>query len=186
MPLSTAYFPPIDWFSAFWQSDLLLLEACEHHQKGGMRNRCHIAGPNGLQLLSIPLEKGKHQQTPIKEVRISYADPWQRQHWRSIKTAYGNAPFFEHYEAEIQALLAPKHAFLFDLNLEIIQFLLKKWAWKGQIEHTSTWQASKAEPPRRPLPYPQVFMERHGFLPNLSALDLLMCCGKMGVSKFQV
>ncbi|MBK6995246.1 MAG: WbqC family protein [Lewinellaceae bacterium] len=91
--LETQYLPSIAWCSAVWQEKLVALDAAEHYQKGSLRNRCHIAGPNGPQRLSIPLIKGKHQQTPIRGVRISYEIPWQRQHWRTIKTVYGNAPF---------------------------------------------------------------------------------------------
>ena len=86
------YLPPVSWCAAAWNSEAIVVEACENYQKGSLRNRCFIAGPNGVQRLSIPLEKGKHRQMPIRDVRIAYDEPWQRQHWRSISTAYGNAP----------------------------------------------------------------------------------------------
>ncbi|MFT6000059.1 MAG: hypothetical protein ACI81P_002519, partial [Neolewinella sp.] len=69
---STAYFPPAHWFVTAGQCGAWYTEAHENYQKGGWRNRCQIAGPNGVQLLSIPLEKGKHQKKPIQEVRISH------------------------------------------------------------------------------------------------------------------
>jgi hypothetical protein len=126
--LYSAYFPPLSWFSILWQQDHIIIEAAENYQKGSFRNRCHIAGPNGMQRLSVPLEKGKHQKTPIREVRISYTEPWQRLHWRAIKTAYGNAPFFEHYETELAVFFEKKYPFLFDLNQEILYFFIKKWS----------------------------------------------------------
>jgi WbqC-like protein family len=195
--LYSAYFPPISWFSSLWQQSIIEIEACENYQKGGFRNRCHIAGHNGIQRLSVPLEKGKHQKTPIRDVRISYTEPWQRLHWRTIKTAYGNAPFFEHYEAGLSVFFEKKHPFLFDLNLEVIQFFTQKWAWNGKITLSTTWQNptddskglcfnspilnTQTNQPRPSLPaYAQVFQEKHGYLPDLSVLDLLMCCGKTG------
>jgi hypothetical protein len=187
--LYSAYFPPISWFSSLWQQSIAEIEACENYQKGGFRNRCHIAGHNGMQRLSVPLEKGKHQKTPIREVRISYTESWQRLHWRTIKTAYGNAPFFEHYEDELSVFFEKKYPFLFDLNLEIIHFFIKKWAWNGKITLSTEWQKtsdanmglSVLTPSNIPLPaYAQVFQEKHGFLPNLSVIDLLLCCGKTG------
>lgn len=195
------YWPPVSWQSLAAISEGLLLEACENFQKGSYRNRCHIAGPNGLQRLSIPLQKGKHQQTPIREVRIANEEPWQRAHWRSIRTAYGNAPYFEHYAAEVAPFFEKNYAFLFDLNLDIVQFLLKKSRWFGSIQLTEVFQKPGSEPQDQgvfdargliapntptsadlfvPIPYPQVFSERHGFLPDLSALDVLFCCGGKG------
>ncbi len=134
MLLSTAYLPSISWCVAFWNAEHVQLEACEHYQKGSLRNRAYIAGPNGLQLLSIPLLKGKHQQTPIREVRTANHEPWQRQHWRSIKTAYGNAPYFEHYADELAAYYEKPIQFLFDFNKDLIEFILvQKLGWKGTL-----------------------------------------------------
>lgn len=192
--LETAYWPPIAWLQALWHSETAAIEAAEHYQKGSWRNRCHIAGPNGLQRLSVPLEKGKHRQMPIREVRIAYDEPWRQQHWRSIRTAYGNAPYFEHYEAAIARIYERQHIFLFDLNAEIIHFILSKMSWRGRLSHTDTFyplgqwpggsdcRAALPEHPARP--YPQVFTEKHGFIPHLSGLDLLMCVGKRGGELF--
>lgn len=192
--LSTAYWPPVNWLAYACQARHVSIEACEHYQKGSYRNRCHIGGHNGIQRLSIPLLKGKHQQTPIRDVRLSDAENWQRLHWRSIATAYGNAPYFEHYEASIIAFYQKKYRFLFDFNLECLQWLLPHWNISTDFQWTETYEhhyppptidARNAINPANPTPhtprYGQVFEDRHGFLPNLSALDLLLCCGKNGI-----
>ena len=195
--LPLAYLPPISWCSVVWGVETAALEACDHYQKGSLRNRCYLAGPNGVQRLSIPLAKGKNQQTAIRDVRISYDEPWQRQHWRSIKTAYGNAPFFEHYEAEIIRFYERPYTFLFDYNLDFLQFILqKKLGWNGhficteQYYNKNEWpegtdfrdafsgEQSENPPWHKPRPYAQVFMEKSGFIPNLSLLDLLFCQGR--------
>lgn len=183
-----------------WNASVLQVEACEHFQKGSYRNRCHLAGPNGVQRLSIPLEKGKHQQTPIREVRIACNEPWRQAHWRSIRTAYGNSPFFAHYADELAAFYETRYTFLFDFNLELLYFLARKLGWQGHISFTSTYLSKlkgvstfglgadfrDAISPRnpalpawfRPIPYAQVFAERFGFIAGLSALDLLFCQGR--------
>ncbi|HLP94991.1 MAG TPA: WbqC family protein [Saprospiraceae bacterium] len=188
--LETQYFPAISWCMAVWQTQTVYLDAAEHYQKGGLRNKCFIAGPNGMQRLSIPLVKGKHQQTPIREVRISYEEPWQRQHWRSIQAAYGNAPYFDHYGADIERIILKKREFLFDLNQETMDYILtRKLGWQGdfvleeQYYKPGTWPKGldgRIATSLTPLPYLQVFQEKHGFIPGLSILDLLFCCGKTG------
>ena len=199
MLLETQYLPSVAWCSAVWQSETVALDGAEHYQKGSLRNRCHVAGPNGPQRMSIPLVKGKHQQTPIREVRISYEEPWQRQHWRTIQAAYGNAPYFEHYADDIRVFYEQKWTFLFDYNLDFqLLILKKKLGWEGAFVLQEDYFPAGAWPhgadlrgvfgggihefpswftPRR---YPQVFEARTGFLPNLSILDLLFCSGKNG------
>ncbi len=197
--LETQYLPSIAWCSAVWQEKTVALDAAEHYQKGSLRNRCHIVGPNGPQRLSVPLEKGKHQQTPIKEVRISHEVPWQRQHWRTIQTSYGNAPFFEHYADDIRPFYERRWEFLFDFNYDFLTLILKKKLnWTGDFVFQSEYYPAGTWPQAAdmrgkiggglnefpawysPVRYPQVFEERTGFLPNLSVLDLLLCCGKTG------
>ncbi|MDX2280829.1 MAG: WbqC family protein [Saprospiraceae bacterium] len=193
--LELGYLPPVSWMCLLWNTPQLKIEACEHFQKGSYRNRCHIAGPNGVQRLSIPLFKGKHQQTAIREVRIAYDTPWQRLHWRSILAAYGNAPYFEHYADGLAPFYHKNHTFLFDFNLLLLEFVLQKINYPGSLQFTETFevpssavsndyrnQLSPKQPTAaawfQPAPYAQVFMERSGFLPDLSVLDLLFCYGK--------
>ena len=197
--LETQYLPSIAWCAAVWSEEKVTLDAVEHYQKGSLRNRCHVAGPNGPQRLSIPLVKGKHQQTPIREVRIAYDEPWQRQHWRTIQTAYGNAPYFEHYADDIRVFYERPWTFLFDYNLDFLQFILKKkLGWSGEFVFQEQYVPAGSWTEGRdlrgaigggledfpawfnPIRYPQVFEARTGFLPNLSVLDLLFCSGKTG------
>ena len=179
--VTLCYLPPVSWCAMAWNSAAVVIEAHEHYQKGSLRNRCYIAGPNGVQRLSIPLEKGKHQQMPICEVRIAYDEPWQRRHWRSIKTAYGNAPYFEHYADDLAPFYEKRYDFLFDYNLELLRLILqKKLGWPGEIRLSEQYRAPDAFEGETSRRYPQVFEEKHGFLPDLSVLDLLFCCGKRG------
>ncbi|MCS7036117.1 MAG: WbqC family protein [Saprospiraceae bacterium] len=193
--LELFYWPPVSWLVLAHGADVLWIEACEHYQKGSYRNRCCIAGPNGVQRLSVPLQKGKNRQMPIRDVRIAYDMPWQRSHWRTIRTAYGSAPFFEHFADEVAAFFEKRYDFLFDLNYDVLVFLWKNLNGRAQIQLTERYaspsertthpavldargQIAWGQPPVLPLArYPQVFEDRFGFQPDLSALDLLFCCG---------
>jgi hypothetical protein len=194
--LSLHYLPNIQYFSKFLLHDKVWIEQQEHYQKGSYRNRLQIAAANGPLRLSIPLVKGKHRQQNIREVRIAHHELWPQQHWQSIQSAYGNAPFFEHYSDILQPFFSKKYTFLFDFNLELLQSLLSLIGlptpfkltseYLPEVPSTTTDYRSLISPKKDPIQtdptfknvkYVQVFEEKHGFLPNLSILDVLFCKG---------
>lgn len=193
--LETQFFPSIDCFSTMIQYPSVILEKHEHFQKGTYRNRCQIATAQGTQTLSVPLKKGKNHQQFISDVQISYDVNWQRPMWRTLQTAYGNAPYWEHYAPVFEPFFLKKYDFLFDYNYEIIQtfFKLLKFDKSITISFTDTYKPNFTEggdfrnkfAPNNDAHlskrYPQVFEDRNGFIPNLSMLDLIFCCGKQSL-----
>ncbi len=191
--LELQYLPPVQYFSKLASFPVVYLEQHEHYAKGSYRNRCHIAAVNGVQRLSIPLRKGKNQQQSIREVQISYDEHWPSNHWHAIRSAYGNSPYFVHYADALEPVFKQKKEFLWDLNLELLQLMMKLTGLKTELRLTESYQPApegmldfreKIHPKRpaqdpafKPAAYPQVFEDRHGFLPNLSVLDLLFCAG---------
>ncbi len=189
------YFPSVQYFTKLIRYGGLLIESHENYQKGGYRNRCLIASANGILRLSVPLEGGKHQQQPVRDVRISWAETWHIRHWRSIVSAYGNSPFFLHYGPQLEEILQKRHSFLFDLNMELFQALAGMLGIQASIHLTGAYHAGgsgdplmkdlrnrispqkSADPDFNPAFYPQVFQDRFGFIPNLSILDLIFCSG---------
>ena len=187
--IETAYLPPLAYFRWWRRVDEVVIEAHENYQKGGYRNRALILGANGPLRLTVPLQRGKHERLPIREVRIDYKLPWQAQHWQSIRSAYGRAPYFEHYADRLQPHFIRRPTFLFDLNLGLIDSLLPlvrdlapyrlSEAYALDTDETDGRGALRPNRPLpdflEPLPYPQVFTDRFGFTPRLSVLDALFC-----------
>jgi WbqC-like protein family len=190
------YLPCVQYFAKLVQHEDTWIEQKEHYSKGSYRNRCYIAGANGVQLLSIPLVKGKNEQQPIRDTRIAYDMPWQIQHWRTIQSAYGNSPYFEYYEDGLAAFYRKKYDFLFDFNYDLLLWLTAKLQLELSIRLTEAYQnvaepgiedwrngihpkpqRQRVDPVFKPAYYPQPFEERHGFLSNLSILDLIFCTG---------
>ena len=188
------YFPSILFFALAQQRPAVVLEQHEHYAKRSFRNRTRIQTANGPLRLTIPLVKGKNQQQPIREVRISYEENWPRKHWMALQSAYGNAPYFEFYDAEIRALFFAKKNYLFEYNLLIVNELQKllglsiSWQLSQQFapKNYPGWDdwRERVHPRMEKIaalscqpPYPQVFADKAGFQPNLSILDLLFCKG---------
>ncbi len=198
--IETAYLPPIQYLNKWKGRKIVYLEACEHYNKGSYRNRCYLAGSHGPLCLSIPLKKGKNEGQPIREVQIDNSTAWCKHHWRSIQSCYGKAPFFAHYAAELEPLYQQPPRFLFDWNLQLLHWLNEAFALNVDIRLSEQYLAkapdqwddlrntispkphrSKPDPGFTPHPYPQIFSDRLGFLPNLSTLDMLFCCGPESV-----
>lgn len=199
--LELQYLPSIQYFTKLLHYPIVYVEAHEHYVKGTFRNRCNIASANGLLRLSIPLEKGKNEQQHIREVRIAYYEPWQHWHWEGIKSAYGKSPFFEHYADYFEPFYQKHYDLLFNWNWDLLQMIVKVLGIRPDIQFTNEYQ--KNLPPDvidfrnvispkvqrqipdlhfQPIRYEQVFIEKHGFLPNLSILDLLFCTGPEAIS----
>lgn len=190
--IESQFFPPIDTFISIIKNERLIIEACEHYQKGSYRNRCHITNSTGIQVLSVPLRKGKNAKQPIQEVQIAYDMDWQKQHWQSLQTAYGSAPFWEYYAPVFEKIYAQKYVYLFELNQEILKTLFKILKLQNTINVSlsETYEITYGDsmqdfrnkispklPPQYQVKYAQLFQDRMDFIPNLSVLDLIFCTG---------
>lgn len=183
--LYPSYFPSISHFIAIAKSNLVTFEIEDNFQKQTNRNRMYIYSPNGIQLLNIPVKHSKEAHQKTKDVRIETAFNWQKQHFKSLEAAYRTSPFFEYFEDEFYPIFEKKHEFLLDLNYKTMEIASKCLQLDFDYNETEEYFA---EVPNKIdyrnlvngkkdytviTPYKQVFDDKHGFLNNLSILDLL-------------
>lgn len=192
MIVESMYFPPVSVLSLMGHHQEVWIDEAEHYRKGSFRNKCMINSSGGPQNLIIPLAKGKNNRQPMSEVLISYDEDWPRQHLAAIRTSYGKSPYFIYFFDEIEILLHTRYRKLADLNRQCLELLLKYLVPGKKTEVTDLYKKEfegldvrhKILPKNYsgiPVPrYPQVFEDSVGFVPNLSALDLLFCLGKYG------
>ncbi len=185
--LSTAYLPPVEFFSAIKKQESVLIEANENYNKQSYRNRCNILAANGLLPLTIPIEKDERLKIPITDVKISYHAEWHKMHWKSIVSAYNCSPFFEFYQDYFYPFYEKKYNSLWEYNYEIIELCLKLLQLNNNIKFTEIYFATlsdnildlrnKIHPKQnsdyKAIPYTQVFQTKHHFVGNLSIIDLL-------------
>ena len=173
---------------AMAKADKITLETQDNYQKQTYRNRTTIAGANGILNLSIPVNRSsKEERLKDIEVSINYEEQWQKNHWKSFKSAYSSSPFFEFYEDDLKEVFFTHKSNLIDFNTSLL-YLFLEWceievevsmSQEEVVFHPTTNMliASKEVSPLSFPKYTQVFDNKFGFLPNLSVLDLISNLG---------
>lgn len=187
------YFPSISHYVAMMQADSVTLEMEDNFQKQTNRNRMYIYSPNGVQLLNIPVKHAVEKHQKYKDVRIENDFGWQKNHFKSLEAAYRTSPFFEYFEDDFRPLFEKKHEFLMDLNLEVFHLVneslginiqpLKTTEFFHEVPDYNDFRhlANGKKDTTQIEEYTQVFNEKHGFINNLSILDLLFNEGRYAV-----
>lgn len=191
---STAYLPPVSWFASMINSKMILLEANEHFIKQSYRNRCHIAGANGMETLSIPIESNSGKKYAIRDVRLSDHGNWQQAHWRALQSAYNSSPFFEYYADDFAPFYEKKCSFLWDYNWELLTLIFELLDMQPEIQFTENYRLEyndkadfreiihpKKESVTAAKTYYQVFAPKLGFKADLSIVDLLFNMGNEAI-----
>lgn len=196
--LSSAYCAPIQWFQKLNRYDAVVIEQHDNFLKQTFRNRCVIATANGTQTLTIPVEKSDGDKCLMRDIRISDHGNWRRLHWNALATAYGDSPFFDYYVDDLRPFYEQRFAFLLDFNMQMTAKLCELLDITPNISLSEEYVKDvesgvddfrDAIRPKHPMPdadfipkpYYQVYAQRHGFIPNLSILDLLFNMGNEAV-----
>lgn len=187
------YLPPISWFANFLDPEKdIILEQYEHFPKQTYRSRCTIFGANGKLALILPIHhNGKRT---MKDLEISYAEDWQKLHWKSIKIAYQSSPYFEYYEEQLKKIYSSKPKSLVEFNLNALEIILKILKEEKKYSLTDDYEKSheaidlrdqfsaKKESEYSFSEYYQTFSDKLGFIADLSVLDLLCNLGPESVT----
>lgn len=181
----TAYLPSIEYVSLFLKTDDVSIELYETYQKQSCRTRCNVMTANGIQTLTIPVIKTNGNHTLTKDIEISYKEAWQQIHLRCLESAYRKSAYFDYYFPYFEKIYKQKFNTLIELNDYCLKTILKLLKVKKEYSYTEDFEKIADDRDFRislsknnynnfeMKPYYQVFADRHGFVSNLSIVDLL-------------
>ena len=180
-----AYLPNIHYMAWVVSQIEIVMVTNKPYQKQTFRNRSEIYGANGKLKLTIPIIHSKEKERQIDEtVIIHYENSWQQKHWKSLENAYRSSPFFEFYEDDLYPFYHQKFEKLMDYNIKLIKMVLHLLNSEVKLHFNEETDddfddliiAKHGLKKKTPL-YQQVFQFKHGFISNLSILDLLFNLG---------
>lgn len=185
--LASCVFPPVRWWLAA-MNESVVIPLNENYIKQSYRNRYDISDAHGIRTLTVPVIGQKGQKTSLNDIQLADGK-WRREHLGALRSAYGKAPWFEHYFFQLEGLYAEHHSLLIDFA-KASQQLLAKWVkaplpsyhviakenWNEDLHK----QLMAFEPGTRCTTfrsYPHVFMDRQPFHSDLSVIDVVMNLG---------
>ena len=187
------YLAPIPLYTKLYTAKGIIIDGESPFIKQTFRSRAVIATENGTQNLNIPIihDGGR---TAMRDVRISEHGNWRHQHWNALEAAYRHTPFFQYYEDDFRPFYEKEIPFLYDFNLQLTELVCSLIGMEATLKPTEAYRSApdgmadyrslitpklswEADEEFRPAPYYQVFKEKHGFIPNLSIIDLLFNMG---------
>lgn len=167
----------------------VFLQPEQKFRKSTFRNRMLLLGSTGVIQLSIPVVGGRDCKLPYQDILIDYKSDWQRNHYKTVVSLYGNAPWFRHYSHELEEIYNTRKELLFDWNMLCFQWVLKKLKLVNEVgiverlsdqdellDKTDYFLPSNYDKTDKGpfLEYLQVFEDKTGFKSNLSILDLIL------------
>lgn len=140
------YLPWLGFFKKIISSEIFVFLDDIQYEKNGWHNRNKIKTFDGSMWLTVPV----NSKTDVKlnEILIENKSKWSTKHSKSISINYFKSKYFETYWSDLELIYQKNHDRLINLNLEIINFILKKMNIKTKIVFSSELKISKSNSDR--------------------------------------
>jgi hypothetical protein len=127
------YIPWRGYFDLIASVDEFIIFDEMQYTKRDWRNRNKIKTKDGVLWLTVPVRvKGKYFQK-IRETKIDGVS-WQNNHWKSLKTNYIKAPYFDDLAKDLEQIYCKEnHVYISNLNRRLIDLICNYLKIKTKI-----------------------------------------------------
>ncbi|MBQ5912778.1 MAG: WbqC family protein [Bacteroidaceae bacterium] len=168
--MTTAYLGSIQYYRKLLREGLPI-DLSVSYRKQTCMNRCYIDSPHGALALSVPVVN-PHGRTPVGDILISEHGNWRHQHWNALVSSYRQTPYFDYYAEDFYPFYHEQRwQKLADFNADLHTTVMRLLEPYPLLEESRCLRE----------PYYQLFAPRHGFIEDLSIVDLLFNMGPESV-----
>ena len=175
------------------------------YSRQSFQNRTRLRNSRKAQWITVPLEGGQHGRSQAA-TRIRTGTAWRRRHWKAFRYNYGRAPYFVHYEAPLVDFFEAEYARLAEATCASVRLIHRLFGLDTVLSRATDMQGQPDAMASVLLPFPgravflppvaacidrrlhtriRAFEYTHpkypqafpGFVPGMTALDLLFNCG---------
>lgn len=192
--LSPVYFGSIDYYATMSAYGNVIIDRnWRFDKRKKFTHRCTVADTHGQLQLTVPIEKPfKSLETSWNDIKVSTHGEWWNIHRVALESAYGRTPFFEFYIDRFLPFFKHRekdnsNEFLMELDCEIDAIIRNILGIESKISYSIENLHNNTEDIKdyrsndfkhiTPVEYYQVRHTSHGFIPNLSILDLIFNMG---------
>lgn len=168
--MTTAYLGSIQYYRKLLREGLPI-DLSVSYRKQTCMNRCYIDSPHGALALSVPVVN-PHGRTPVGDILISEHGNWRHQHWNALVSSYRQTPYFDYYAEDFYPFYHEQRwQKLADFNADLHATVMRLLEPYPLLDESRCLHE----------PYYQLFAPRHGFIEDLSIVDLLFNMGPESV-----
>ena len=137
------YIPWLGYFDKIAKSDCFVFLDQVQYKHREFQNRNRIRSKNKWIWLSVPVVSKCQRGQRICDCAIDNTFPWARKHLMSLKACYGKAEFFDDHFPFFEQVYAQRWEKLADLNVHIINYILKQLSLSKPIYFGSQLDTTK-------------------------------------------
>ncbi len=118
------YLPWLPFFRKIVESDVFIFLDDAQYEKNGWQNRNKIKVNGQSSWITVPVHADMGMK--LNEIKVVQNTDWRKKHCKSFKINYSKAKFFQEYWNELENIYQKNYEFLIELNIDLIEFILKK------------------------------------------------------------